>query len=110
MIRVTRTEEPSKTVLTIDGQLTGDFVALVEASCNQAASDGKPVQVFLRDVPTVDQAGRKLLARLAARGMGLVACGVYTSYLVESLGASAAPWNGGNATPSRLAGAPGRTA
>jgi hypothetical protein len=33
----------------------------------------------------VDQAGRMLLARLAAKGIHLVASGVYTSYLVDSL-------------------------
>ena len=85
MIRVTKTEEQSRTIITIDGQLSGDSIAVVEACCNQAKSNGKPIELFLRDVTTVDQAGQMLLSRLAAMGVRLIARGVYTSYLVQSL-------------------------
>jgi len=85
MIRVTKTEEQSRTIITIDGQLSGDSVAVVEACCKQAKPNGKPVELFLRDVTTVDQTGQILLSRLAAKGVRLVARGVYTSYLVQSL-------------------------
>lgn len=72
-------------MVTIDGQLSGDSIAVVETCCNQAKSNGKPVQLFLRDVTTVDQAGQMLLSRLVAKGVRLIARGVYTSYLVQSL-------------------------
>jgi hypothetical protein len=85
MIRVTKTEEPSLTSVVIDGELSGDSVAVVEHCCTQAKSNGKPIQLFLRDVTAVDQAGQTLLSRLAAKGVQLVANGVYTSYLVEAL-------------------------
>jgi hypothetical protein len=85
MIRVTKTEEPSHTIVTIDGELSGDSIAVVEACCNQARSNAKPIELFLRDITTVDQAGQRLLSRLAAKGVRLVARGVYTSYLVQSL-------------------------
>jgi hypothetical protein len=85
MIRVTKTEEQSHTIVTIDGQLLSDSVAVVEACCNQAKSNGKPIELFLRDITTVDQAGQMLLSRLAAKGVRLIARGVYTSYLVQSL-------------------------
>ena len=85
MIRVTKTDEKSQTIVTIDGQLSGDSIAVVETFCNQAKSNGKPVQLFLRDVSTVDQAGQMLLSRLAANGVVLAARGVYTSYLVQSM-------------------------
>jgi hypothetical protein len=85
MIRVTKTEEQSHTIVTVDGQLAADSIALVETCCNQAKSNGKPVQLFLRDVSTVDQAGQMLLSRLAAKGVVLAAKGVYTSYLVQSM-------------------------
>ena len=85
MIRVTKTEEQSHTIVTIDGELSGDSIAVVEACCSQAKSNGKPIELFLRDITTVDQAGQMLLSRLAAKGVRLVARGVYTSYLVQSL-------------------------
>ena len=85
MIRVMKTEESSRTVVTIDGQLSGECVTVVEICCSQAESDRKPVYVFLRDVTTVDHAGTMLLRRLAAKGIRLLARGVYTSYLVQTL-------------------------
>ncbi len=85
MFRITKAEEPSRTTLTIDGQLSADSIAAVETCCHQAGSSGRPVQLYLRDVTSVDQAGQKLLSRLAAAGIDLVATGVYTSYLVQAL-------------------------
>jgi hypothetical protein len=41
----------------------------------------------LRDVTNVDEAGKVLLRRLLAKGVSLVASGVYTSYLVQSFSA-----------------------
>jgi hypothetical protein len=85
MIRVTKTEEQLRTIITIDGELSGESVAVVEICCEQAKSNGKPIELFLRDITTVDQTGQMLLSRLAAKGVRLAARGVYTSYLVQSL-------------------------
>src|SRR5437762_2814420 len=88
MIRVTKAEETSHIIVTIDGQLAGESIAVVEDCCNEARSEGKPVELFLRDVTTMDQGGRMLLSRLADTGVRLAASGVYTSYLVECLNAN----------------------
>lgn len=85
MFRVSKAEERSRTIITLDGQLSGDYIEVVETCCDQAISTGKPVHLLLRDVSTVDQAGRALLGRLAAKGVCLLANGVYTSYLVQAL-------------------------
>lgn len=85
MFRVSKAEERSGTVITIDGQLSRDSIELVENCCNQAMTKGKRVLLFLRDVPTVNQDGRDLLARLAAKGVRLRAAGIYTQYLVHEL-------------------------
>jgi hypothetical protein len=90
MIRVTKTEERSRTVVTIDGQLSGECVTLVETCCSQAESNRKPVYVFLLDVATVDQAGTMLLRRLATKGIRLLARGIYTPYLVQTLASGGA--------------------
>jgi ABC-type transporter Mla MlaB component len=87
MIRVTKTEQQSRTVVTIDGQLSGESITVVETCCSQAEANRKPVYLFLRDVSTVDQAGTAFLRRLAAKGVHLLARGLYTSYLVRTLGA-----------------------
>lgn len=85
MVRITKTEDRSRTTVTVNGQLSGDSVVLVETCCKEAESGRKPVQLFLRDITAMDQAGQTLLSRLAAKGLRLVASGVYTSYLVQSL-------------------------
>jgi hypothetical protein len=85
MIRVTKSLEHGRICIAIDGQLSGDYIAAVEISCNQALSEGMPVDVFLHDVLTIDRSGLALLTRLAAKGMRLLATGVYTSYLVRNV-------------------------
>lgn len=94
MIRVTKTEEQSRTLLTIDGELSGDCSTVIETCYAQAAANGKPVAIFLRDITSVDLGCQSLLQRLVAKGVRLLASGVYTSYLVQSLsGADAAAGN-----------------
>jgi len=85
MFRVSKAEEWSRTMVTLDGQLSSDYIEAIETCCHQAMSAGKPVHVFLRDVSSVDPAGRDLLRRLAAGGVHLPANGIYNSYLVRAL-------------------------
>jgi hypothetical protein len=101
MFRVSKTEERSRTVIVLDGQLMGDYVEAIEACCCQAISSGKPVHLFLRDISTVDESGCAMLRRLAAKGVSVFASGVYTSYLVQSLVASGA--DPSNASPNATA-------
>lgn len=92
MLRVSRSEERLRTVVTLDGQFSRDSIEAVEACCDQAIAAGKPVDLFLRDVSMIDQAARALLRRLAASGVRLLASGVYTSHIVRML----KPTKGGN--------------
>ena len=85
MFRVSKAQDPSRTIITVDGQLAGECIDVVEICCDQEISTGKPVHLLLRDLTTIDQAGRALLSRLAARGVRLLASGVYTSYIVHTL-------------------------
>lgn len=85
MVRVNKAEEQSRTIITVDGQLSRDYVGVVETCCEQEMATGKPVHLLLRDLTTIDQAGRALLSRLAAKGVHLLAIGVYTSYIVQAL-------------------------
>lgn len=85
MMRVTTSEERERTIITIDGQLSRDSIEVIEICCNQAILKGGPVDVFLRDVTTIDESGRALLSRLAAHGIRLLANGIYTSYIVRAV-------------------------
>jgi hypothetical protein len=85
MIRIMKVEEPALTMITVDGQLAGDSIQLVETSCDQARSNGKPIWLFLRDVSVIGEDGQALLRRLATNGVRLKASGIYTSYLVQSI-------------------------
>lgn len=86
MFRLSQGRSRSGTVVTIDGQLFAEHVPLVEQFCIQALEGGQPVSLFLRDVSTIDKAGRDLLCRVLKRGIRLQACGVYMSHLVKTLG------------------------
>jgi hypothetical protein len=95
MIRVTKSAKGKRTIITTDGQLSGDYIEFVETCCNQAVSEGKPVDLFIEDVSTIDGAGRALLARLAAKGIRLLTTGLYTSYVVRTL-VAAGSWASGS--------------
>jgi hypothetical protein len=84
MIRVTKSEETERTIVTLEGQLSADYIEAVEICCNQAVSKGKPIDVFLHNILTIDESGRALLTRLADKGFRLLATGIYTSYIVRA--------------------------
>jgi hypothetical protein len=85
MIRIMTADEPALTMITVEGQLAGDSIQLVETSCDRARSNGKPIWLFLRDVPVISDDGQALLRRLATKGVRLKASGIYTSYIVQSI-------------------------
>ena len=82
--------ERPRTTLVIDGQLCSDGVNTVEACCYEEIAKGKPVQILLRDLTSIDEAGKALLRRMAEKGIELLASGVYTSYVVEMIVAAKA--------------------
>jgi hypothetical protein len=85
MIRIFTTNTLNGVAVTVDGQLIGDGVDAVEACARQAMSEGRDVDLFLRDVTDIDERGRSLLIRLAGKGLRLSASGVYSSYVVSGI-------------------------
>src|SRR5271157_2890846 len=85
MIRIFTTNEPGAIKLTVDGQLTADGLTAVETSIDQAIGQQRPVHLFLRNVSNIDEQGRTLLSRAAAKGVALSASGVYSSYVVAEI-------------------------
>jgi len=85
MIRILTTNEPGAIRLTVDGQLTADYLAAVETSVDEAVGQQRPVHLYLRNVSSIDEQGRTLLWRAAAKGVVLSASGVYSSYVVAEI-------------------------
>jgi len=55
VIRIVTADEPTHTVITVDGPLSGDCLETVETCCYQAVAKGKPVRFVLRDVSGIDE-------------------------------------------------------
>ena len=85
MIRIQAADNPGGTTIAIDGQLIGEYVAEIEASIRQSMEQYKPVDLFLRNVSHIDEAGYALLSRLAAQGVELRAAGLYSSHVVTQV-------------------------
>jgi hypothetical protein len=85
MIRVFKSDGRDYTLITVDGELAAESIEAVEGCCNEVLSAGHRAYLFLRDVSLIDLPGRALLARLSAKGVGLLATGIYTEYVVGGL-------------------------
>ena len=85
MIRIMTASEAAITNITVDGTLSAESVEAVHTCCIQALTQGKPVRLHLRQVSAIDDHGRALLRQLAAKGVGLTADGIYSSYLVDEI-------------------------
>jgi len=88
MIRIMTASKRNGTIVTVDGLVVGEYVETIDAVVKQAFGQGRPVHLYLRDVATIDEQGRALLARLASKGVHLRATGVYSSYLVAEINRS----------------------
>jgi hypothetical protein len=84
VFRVEKEFDEQRTRLTVSGEISSECAELVESCCQQAISDGKAVDLVL-EVTNIDESGRTLLRSLAAKGVCLVAKGVYCSYVVETI-------------------------
>lgn len=85
IFRIDQVDGRSRSLVIIEGELAGEYVGVADVCCTQALTSGKRLLVLVRDVTTIDEAGRSLLCRLAARGVRLRGSGVYTSYLLREL-------------------------
>jgi len=89
VFRLDKKLDDRRTHLTFDGEISTECIESLERCCEEALQDGQPVDLSLRDVTGVDEAGEALLRRLAKRGVCLFANGVYVSYLLDKIRANA---------------------
>jgi hypothetical protein len=69
---------------TVSGELSSACIDVLETCCEQSIRDGKAVHLVL-DITAIDESGRALLRRLAAKGVRMFAKGIYHSYLVDTI-------------------------
>ena len=83
MFRVDKEFSEQRARLTVSGEIAPACIEVLETCCEQAIRDGK-VHLVL-DITSIDESGRALLRRLAAKGVRMFAKGIYHSYLVDTI-------------------------
>jgi hypothetical protein len=84
VFRIEKEVGEQKTRVIISGEISSACVEVAEACCEQAIRSGKAVDLVL-EVTSIDESGLAMLHRLAAKGVRLLAAGVYHSWLVDTI-------------------------
>jgi len=85
MLRITVQEDGVLWRLHLAGRLDGAWVAETENTWRSAPVSGRRVEVDLRDVTWIDEAGRSLLRGMNQSGAGFIVTGVAMVALVEEI-------------------------
>ena len=85
MLRVTLHQNREQCRLELSGKLCGRWVGETETVWCSAACSGKRIEVDMREVTGVDDAGYKLLAAMHDAGADFVAQGVEMAALIEEI-------------------------
>jgi hypothetical protein len=85
MLRITLQEDGTLSRLQLAGRLAGAWVAETENTWRSALISGRPVEIDIREVTGIDEAGRCLLRAMNREGARLIAKGVAMEALVEEI-------------------------
>jgi hypothetical protein len=85
MLRVTVQEDGTLWRLHLAGRLEGAWVDETENTWRSASVSGRRVEIDLREVTWIDQAGLRLLQAMNQAGARFIAKGVATEALVEEI-------------------------
>jgi hypothetical protein len=85
MLRITLEEDGTLCRLHLAGRLAGPWVAETENTWRFALVSGRPLEIDIREVTGIDEAGRCLLRAMNQQGGRLVAKGVAMQALVEEI-------------------------
>jgi hypothetical protein len=85
MLRITVHQDGGRYRLELAGKLGGPWVAETENVWLSAPCSGKEIEVDMRDVTGVDDAGRELLAAMHRAGACFTAQGVAMTALIEEI-------------------------
>jgi ABC-type transporter Mla MlaB component len=85
MLRITLQEDGTLWRLHLAGRLAGAWVAETEKTWRSALGSGRPVEIDMRDVTGIDEAGLCLLRAMNRDGARFIAKGVAMEALVEEI-------------------------
>jgi hypothetical protein len=85
MLRITVHQDAGQCRLELAGKLGGPWVAETENAWLSAPCSGKDIEVDMREVTGVDDAGRELLAAMHVAGARFIAEGVAMTALIEEI-------------------------
>jgi hypothetical protein len=85
MLRITLQEDGTLWRLHLAGRLAGAWVAETENTWRTALVSGRRVEIDIKEVTGLDEAGRRLLRTMNQEGARLIAKGVAMKALVEEI-------------------------
>jgi hypothetical protein len=85
MLRITVQEDGTVWRLQLSGRLAGAWVAETENTWRSAPVSGRPVEIDIREVTGIDEAGRWLLRAMNQAGARFIAKGVAMQALIEEI-------------------------
>ena len=85
MLRITLHGDGARWCLQLSGKLAGAWVAETENAWRSAPVAGSPVEIDMRDVTGIDEAGLCLLQAMNQAGSRFIAKGVAMEALVEEI-------------------------
>jgi hypothetical protein len=85
MLRVTLHQDGGQCRLELAGRLCGPWVSETENVWRSAPCSGKAIEVDMKEITGVDDAGRTLLAAMHRAGARLIAKGVWMTALMEEI-------------------------
>ena len=90
MLRITVQEDGAVWRLHLAGRLAGAWVAETENTWRSVLVSGRGVEIDMREVTWIDEAGRRLLQAMNQAGARFIAKGVAMEALVEEITGKAA--------------------
>jgi len=85
MLKITTDTDAARTILKLEGRLTGLWVEELRTCWQKAVAEKQQVGVVLNEVTFIDEAGRKLLADMHRQGVELTAAGCMTKAIIERI-------------------------
>jgi anti-anti-sigma regulatory factor len=85
MLKITTDLDGKRANLELEGRLAGPWVQELRDCWQEAISADGQINVVLKQVTFIDDAGRQLLAEMHRRGAVLVAEGCMTKAIVEAI-------------------------